>query len=62
MCGITAIIRLNYTNDKKEIKSNTKSIAHRDPDSDGIFIKDNIGLEHRSLSIVFYIRNYIIKI
>ena len=62
MCGIKAIVRFNYTNDKKEIKSMTKSIAHRSPDGDGIFIKDNIGLGHRCLSIVFYITNYIIKI
>ena len=52
MCGITGIIRFGAQVDETEIKSMTKSIAHRGPDGEGIFIKDNIALGHRRLSII----------
>jgi asparagine synthase (glutamine-hydrolysing) len=52
MCGITGIVRFNSPVDDTEIKSMTKSIAHRGPDGEGVFIKDNIALGHRRLSII----------
>jgi len=52
MCGITGIMRFGAQVDETEIKSMTKSIAHRGPDGEGIFIKDNIALGHRRLSII----------
>lgn len=52
MCGISGIIRYNSPVDETEIKSMTKSIAHRGPDGEGVFIKDNIALGHRRLSII----------
>ena len=52
MCGITGIVRFNSLVDETEIRSMTKSIAHRGPDGEGVFIKDNIGLGHRRLSII----------
>ena len=52
MCGITGIVRFNSRVEKNEIISMTKSIAHRGPDGEGIFIQDNIALGHRRLSII----------
>jgi len=52
MCGITGIIRFNSNYQKNEIKQMTKSIAHRGPDGQGFFIKNNIALGHRRLSII----------
>lgn len=52
MCGITGIIRYNSFIDVNEITSMNESIAHRGPDGEGVFIKDNIALGHRRLSII----------
>ncbi len=53
MCGIVSIIQKNNLSPKLEILSNmAQAIHHRGPDSEGHFIKDNIGLYHKRLSII----------
>lgn len=54
MCGITGIL---YFDRDKKINENilirmTDSLAHRGPDDRGIYIKNNIGLGFRRLSII----------
>lgn len=55
MCGIAGIV---VKNDKRlkisDLKKMTDAIAHRGPDSEGLWISDeqNIGLGHRRLSII----------
>ena len=52
MCGISGIIYLkNEKVQEKEIDKMNKSIKHRGPDGDGIFINNNIGLGHVLLKI-----------
>jgi asparagine synthase (glutamine-hydrolysing) len=53
MCGIVGIINL----DKSPVGSDllekmTRAVAHRGPDGQGIFAKENIGFGHRRLSIL----------
>jgi len=53
MCGLVGIFNLNgepVFHD--ELKRMTRSLAHRGPDSEGFYIKDNIGLGHRRLAIL----------
>lgn len=50
MCGIFGSNNHNLT--KNEVKSYLETIKHRGPDSDGIFIDDNIVLGFRRLSII----------
>jgi len=54
MCGITGIY--NFDCDKKVnlllLKKMADTISHRGPDGEGFYIKDNIGLGHRRLSII----------
>ncbi|MGM0944188.1 MAG: asparagine synthase (glutamine-hydrolyzing) [Bacteroidota bacterium] len=53
MCGIAGIIKYNHQPILEEsLKSMGQSIAHRGPDASGFFIKDNVGLVHRRLSIL----------
>lgn len=53
MCGITGWYSKNHQKqDKKIIKKMTKSLKYRGPDQKGYFIKDNIMLGHRRLSII----------
>ena len=55
MCGIIGIInKSNKAVDPEILKRMSNKIAHRGPDSDGIYISDNkrIGLAHRRLSLV----------
>ena len=53
MCGIAGIFNLN---DRPiafhTLKSMTEAIAHRGPDGEGHFIKGNIAIGHRRLSII----------
>lgn len=51
MCGIAGIISRSAINREQLIKL-TNSMIHRGPDEDGIFIKDNVGIGHRRLSII----------
>ncbi len=60
MCGINGFVTLNpsLTNDKYQetqkasLKEMNDSIAHRGPDSEGIYIKHPVGFGFRRLSIV----------
>jgi asparagine synthase (glutamine-hydrolysing) len=55
MCGIAGIF--NYADperlaDRDLLVRMTRKLAHRGPDAEGFWFKDNIGLGHRRLSIV----------
>ncbi|MDE6636015.1 MAG: asparagine synthase (glutamine-hydrolyzing), partial [Lachnospiraceae bacterium] len=53
MCGIAGIInKQNIRVNKDEIRRMNDVMAHRGPDSEGIYIDHNIGLGHCRLSIV----------
>ena len=53
MCGLTGIFKLNGDPvSANEVKVMADAIAHRGPDSEGIFIDENIGLGHRRLAIL----------
>ena len=53
MCGIVGIFNLNKNLvDEKLIKCMLDKISHRGPDSEGFFIKNNIALAHKRLSIL----------
>ena len=53
MCGIAGIINWNGTENLKEIVGKmTNAIAHRGPDSEGIYTEQTLGLGHRRLSII----------
>ncbi len=53
MCGIVGKINLDQSPvSEKEIALMTEKISHRGPDADGLYVKDNIGLGHRRLSII----------
>jgi len=53
MCGITGVFNLDG---KPFLQSNlvkmANSIAHRGPDDEGFYLKDNIALAHKRLSII----------
>jgi asparagine synthase (glutamine-hydrolysing) len=54
MCGIAGIYYFdrNRTIDNLKLKKMTEIIKHRGPDGEGFYIKKNIGLGHRRLSII----------
>ena len=54
MCGITGILHFDTRQkvNKKLLKKMTDTLQHRGPDGEGFFVKDNIGLGHRRLSII----------
>ncbi|MGD0711518.1 MAG: asparagine synthase (glutamine-hydrolyzing) [Bacteroidales bacterium] len=54
MCGITGIFHFDKERvvDNTLLKKMTDIIKHRGPDGEGFFIKNNIGLGHRRLSII----------
>ncbi|SDQ73358.1 asparagine synthase (glutamine-hydrolysing) [Chryseobacterium soldanellicola] len=53
MCGIAGIIYKDGTFATKEtLKKMTDKMSHRGPDAEGFFVKENIGLGHRRLSII----------
>lgn len=53
MCGIAGLLYLdNRSVSPPVLKRMTDAIAHRGPDSDGIWIDGSIGLGHRRLAIV----------
>ncbi|MCH8318533.1 MAG: asparagine synthase (glutamine-hydrolyzing), partial [Bacteroidetes bacterium] len=53
MCGIVGVFNIDgkpvATN---KIKAMAEAIAHRGPDSEGYYVKDNIGLAHKRLAII----------
>lgn len=53
MCGLVGVFDLKGNSVYSGlIKTMTKQIAHRGPDSEGYYVKDNIGLGHKRLSIL----------
>ena len=53
MCGILGAFNINGKSVHRDlIKSMADKIAHRGPDSDGFYVKDNIGLAHKRLAIL----------
>lgn len=54
MCGIAGILYFDqhHKSDPSLVRKMTNAMAHRGPDADGFFVKDNIALGHRRLSII----------
>jgi asparagine synthase (glutamine-hydrolysing) len=53
MCGITGIINFNGAPVlEQDLRGMMKTIKHRGPDDEGVFIKDNFGIGHVRLSII----------
>lgn len=53
MCGIVGIFNLNnQTVNRSVLESMSNNIAHRGPDGEGYFLKENIGLAHKRLAIL----------
>ena len=54
MCGICGYINLDKKpiRDLDTIKNMVASLAHRGPDDEGFFVKDNVALGHRRLSVI----------
>ncbi len=53
MCGIVGIFNLSRKTVHRELlKTMAAQIAHRGPDGEGYYIKDNIGLAHKRLAIL----------
>lgn len=53
MCGIAGVFNLNKTSvDPKLVQVMADAIAHRGPDGEGFYVKDQIGLAHRRLAIL----------
>src|SRR5689334_12677918 len=54
MCGITGKINFDKENrmDVSELKRMTDVIFHRGPDDEGFYVKENVGLGFRRLSII----------
>lgn len=53
MCGICGIVNFNNKQVEENIlKRMADNLAHRGPDAQGFFLKNNVGLGHRRLSII----------
>ena len=53
MCGIVALVSFNEEVDKNILINMTRSLAHRGPDGEGIFLQNPVvGLGHRRLAIL----------
>ena len=53
MCGISGIINKNLSSvDKNDIKKINDLVAHRGPDGEGYFFKNNFSFGHRRLAII----------
>ena len=54
MCGITGVFHFDKQRpiNQYRLKEMTNIIKHRGPDGEGFFIKKNVGLGHRRLSII----------
>ena len=53
MCGIAGVFNLSGDSVSREtLKSMVKSIAHRGPDGEGLYVSGNVGLGHRRLAIL----------
>ena len=53
MCGIAGVVRFGDKRPSQdEVERMTRAIAHRGPDGDGVYLRDNVALGHRRLSII----------
>ena len=52
MCGINGIASTQGPVDRSILEAMRDVLKHRGPDGEGLYLKDNIGLGHRRLSIV----------
>lgn len=54
MCGLNGLISSNYLPEQKKeiVQKMNKTLAHRGPDNDGIWVEDSVALGHRRLSII----------
>jgi asparagine synthase (glutamine-hydrolysing) len=54
MCGITGIFHFDSTRraDDGVVRRMAGTLAHRGPDGEGFYIRNNVGLGHRRLSII----------
>ena len=53
MCGIAGIYNLNrQAVEKQHVQRMADVLAHRGPDSDGVYVDGQIGLAHRRLAIL----------
>jgi len=52
MCGIAGLVRKNKKIEFAEIKRMTDAIAHRGPDGEGHWLRENVAIGHRRLSII----------
>src|SRR4051794_38748732 len=53
MCGIDGVVDYGSEHSIRDsVVRMTECIAHRGPDADAFFIRDNVGLGHRRLSII----------
>jgi len=52
MCGIAGFVTHDAYKKEEQLNSMLKSIAHRGPDAEGKYIKDNVALGHRRLIVV----------
>lgn len=54
MCGICGIANYSASNpvERERIERMNRTIAHRGPDDDGFYVRGNVGLGHRRLSII----------
>jgi asparagine synthase (glutamine-hydrolysing) len=53
MCGITGVVNLNGDSISPVLlQSMTDALAHRGPDGEGHWIKENVGIGHRRLAII----------
>ena len=53
MCGIAGVFNLNEESfPLYHLKKMTKAIEHRGPDGEGFYVKDNIAIAHKRLSII----------
>src|SRR5689334_5811276 len=54
MCGIAGILNFDRHNpvDRDLVAAMTRSLAHRGPDAEGVWVEGPVGLGHRRLSII----------
>jgi asparagine synthase (glutamine-hydrolysing) len=53
MCGIAGILTFDGGNtSEREVLAMTKSLAHRGPDGEGVYVSGPIGLGHRRLAVL----------
>ena len=52
MCGIAGFVNVKGAADRSILEAMNLAIAHRGPDDDGFYVRENVGLAMRRLSII----------